>query len=191
MRLFLKCLAALIAGTALGLFVTWLTVVRGGGMGGDTVNGPWRTSLLTGSTQSGAALRASVALHGLLALNRSETIYYTAVTDSAGDALDGRCTYRVTGRDPPARWWSITAYGADDYLIATPSELYSVSKNSIVRRPDGSFIVTVLRNAGSVDQIAVGDGRFSLTLRLYNPAPSVAADPTHVALPTIEKAGCT
>jgi hypothetical protein len=189
MRLFLKCLAALIAGTALGLFVTWLTVVRGAS--GDTVNGPWRTSLLTGSTQSGAALRASVALHGLLALNRSETIYYTASTDSAGNALDGRCTYRVTGRDPPARWWSITAYGADDYLIATPSELYSVSKNSIVRRPDGSFIVTVLKNASSVDQIAVGGGRFSLTLRLYNPAPSVAADPTHVALPTIEMAGCT
>jgi len=37
---------------------------------------------------------------------------------------------------------------------------------------------------------AVGDGRFSLTLRLYNPAPLVAADPAHVALPVIEKAGC-
>jgi hypothetical protein len=190
MRFFLKCAATLTAGVVLGLFVTWLTIVRGAGMGGDVLDGPWRTSLLTGSTQSGPVLRANVALHGLLALNRSETIYYTATTDSAGDALDGRCTYRVTGRDPPARWWSITAYGADDYLIATPSELYSVSKNSIVRRADGSFIVTVLKDANTVDQIAVGDGRFSLTLRLYNPDASVAADPAHVALPTIEKAGC-
>ena len=188
MRVFLKSLAALAAGVALGLFVTWLAVVRG--VGGDVLDGPWRTSLLTGSSQGSARLRANVALHGLLALNRSETIYYTAATDSAGDALDGRCTYRITGRDPPARWWSITAYGADDYLIATPSELYSASKNSIVRRADGSFIVTVLKDANAVDQIAAGDGRFSLTLRLYNPDAAVAADPAHMALPAIEKAGC-
>ena len=190
MRFFLKSLVALVAGTALGLFVTWLTVVRGVGMGGNVADGPWRTSLLTGSTQSGAWLRAGVALHGLFALNRGETIYYTATTDSAGDALDGRCTYRITGRDPPARWWSITAYGADDYLIETPSELYSVSQNSIVRRDDGSFIVTVLKDANAVDEIATGDGRFSLTLRLYNPVAAVAADPAHVPLPVIDKAGC-
>jgi hypothetical protein len=117
MRVILKLLMTVVAGVALGLLATWLAVGRGTPMGGDVRDGPWRTSLEAGSAQSGAVLRASVALHGLLALNRSETVYYSATTDGAGGALDARCAYRVTGRDPPARWWSITAYGADDYLI--------------------------------------------------------------------------
>jgi hypothetical protein len=191
MRFFGKCAAALAAGVVLGLFVTWLTIVRGTPMGGDVRDGAWRTSLATGSAQGGAWLRANVALHGLLALGRTEAIYYNATSDSAGDALDGHCTYRIAGRDPPARWWSITAYGADDYLIPSASSLFAVSKNSVVHHIDGSFSVGVLRDAGAVDEIASGDGPFTLTLRLYNPGAAVAADPAHVALPTIQKVRCT
>jgi hypothetical protein len=190
MRFVLKALVSAVSGIALGLFATWLVVAKGLGMGGDVRNGPWRTSLATGSAESGPYHRASIALHGLLALSRSETIYYTAYEDGAGDRLDGRCVYALEGRDPPSRWWSITAYGADDYLIANPAELYSVSRNSIVRHADGTFAVTVKRNANGADQIASGDGAFSLTLRLYNPDAEVAADPARVALPAIRKVSC-
>jgi len=190
MHIVFKWFATVVAGIVLGLLATWITVVRGVGLGGDVSDGPWHTSLLTGSSESGSYRRAIVALHGLFALNRGETIYYTATRDDAGGALGGDCTYKIVGRDPPARWWSITAYGADDYLIASPSNLYSVSTNSIARHADGSFVVTVSRNASAADQIAVGDGAFSLTLRLYNPAASVAADPAHVPLPAIRKVAC-
>ena len=37
------------------------------------------------------------------------------------------------GRDPEARWWSITAYTRDHFLIETPSHRYSVDKSSAVR----------------------------------------------------------
>jgi hypothetical protein len=190
MRVFLKLLVTAAAGIALGLFATWLMVVRAAPMGGDVRDGPWRTSLAAGSVQSGALLRASVALHGLLALNRSETIYYTATADGSGAALDARCVYRIVGRDPPARWWSITAYGADDYLIPNPRHLYSVSKTTIRRGADGRFSVRLARDAGKPGEIATGNGAFSVTLRLYNPDEAVAADPAHVALPAIEKDGC-
>jgi hypothetical protein len=191
MRVILKLLMTVAAGVALGLLSVWLALGRGAPLGGDVRDGPWSTSLATGSTQSGAMARASVALHGLLALNRSETIYYSATADDAGGALDARCAYRVTGRDPPARWWSITAYGADDYLIPNAAHLYSVSKNSVRRDADGSFTVTVARNAAGPNAIASGSGAFSLTLRLYNPDAAVAADPAHVALPRIEKGSCS
>ncbi len=190
MRVLLKFLMTAMAGVALGLLATWLVVARGTPMGGEIRDGPWRTSLATGSAQGGAWLRATVALHGLLALNRSETIYYSATTDSAGTALDAHCVYRVTGRDPPARWWSITAYGGDDFLIPNPHRLYSVSKNSVRRGEDGSFAVTLRRDAARPNEIATGTAAFSLTLRLYNPGDAVAEDPAHVALPRIEKAGC-
>jgi hypothetical protein len=130
MKFGVKLAAALVAGIALGLFATWTTVVRGAGPHALS-NGPWRTSLSTGSADSDLYTRASVALHGLLALNRSETIYYTAATDSSGAVLDGACAYDIVGRDPDARWWSITAYGSDDYLIPNPVDRYSISKNTV------------------------------------------------------------
>jgi hypothetical protein len=190
MRVALKILMTVTAGIVLGLFATWVIVIRAVPMGGDVKDGPWRTSLATGSAKSGPWLRASVALHGLLALNSSETIYYSATADGAGGTLDARCTYRVIGRDPPTRWWSITAYGADDYLIPNPKHIYSVSKNSVRRDADGSFTVTLKQGAAEPNEIATGSGRFSLTLRLYNPDPAVAADPAHTVLPKIEKGAC-
>jgi hypothetical protein len=189
MGTFLKWLGVLALGIVLGLAATWATVIRGG-WGGDVQNGPWKTSLTTGSSEGGMYQRASVAVHGLLALNRSETIYYTANTDSAGARLSGACTYLVVGRDPPTRWWSITAYGADDYLIANPAGRYSVSMNSVQRAGDGTFRVTVAKAGSGANWIPPGDGPFSLSIRLYNPDAKVAADPAHVVLPIITKEGC-
>jgi len=185
----LKILAVLVIGAALGLLATWATVVRGT-MGGGVADGPWRTSLYAGSSEGGPYLRAAIALHGLLALNRNETIYYTAATDSDGNALSGNCVYLIEGRDPPTRWWSITAYGADDFLIPNPAERYSVSMNSVVRRTDGSFTATLSKGEGGANWIPTGEGHFSVSMRLYNPDPVVAADPAHVALPTIKKGTC-
>ena len=189
MRFLLKSLAVLIIGTALGLALTWATVMRGA-MPGGIADGPWRTSLSIGSAGGDAATRARVALHGLLALSRAETIYYTAETDDAGRPLSGACSYRIAGRDPDTRWWSITAYGPDDYLIPNPARRYSVSKNSVARDAGGAFSADVSLQPHPANWIAVGSGAFTLTLRLYNPGASVAADPAHAALPKIERVSC-
>jgi hypothetical protein len=189
MRLLLKSLAVLVIGTALGLALTWATAMRGT-MPGGISDGPWRTNLSVGSAGGDMATRAAVALHGLLALNRSETIYYTAGTDDAGKPLSGACAYRLAGRDPDARWWSITAYGPDDYLIPNPANRYSISKNSVMRDGSGAFSTEVSTRPGGANAIPVGAGAFTLTLRLYNPGASVAADPAHAALPAIERVSC-
>jgi hypothetical protein len=189
MAFFLKSLFVLIVGTALGLFATWATVVRGD-MPGGVADGAWRTNLAVGSASGDARTRAAVALHGLLALNRSETLYYSASTDDSGAPLTGACAYRVSGTDPDTRWWSITAYGADDYLIPNPAGRYSVSKNSVARGADGAFVAFVSVAPHPANWIAVDRAPFSLTLRLYNPGARVAADPAHARLPKIEKVSC-
>jgi hypothetical protein len=189
MGFILKAIAALAIGTALGVAATWLFVFYGNMPGGVT-DGPWRTNLLTGSSKGDVQTRASVAVHGLLALNRSETIYYTATADDGGARLTSDCAYRITGRDPDARWWSITAYGADDYLIPNPANRYSISKNTVVRGVDGSFSADVAMTAQTPNWVPVMGGPFSLTLRLYNPGPDIARGPAHAALPKIEKISC-
>ncbi len=189
MKLATKMVAALIVGTALGLAATWFTVVRVAIPGGLS-NGPWRTNLAAGDSRSDPYTRAMVAVHGLFALNRSETIYFTAARDSDGAPLDGRCVYRVSGRDPEARWWSITAYGPDDYLIPNSVGRYSVSKTTVAREPDGTFTIQVGGAGSGANWIPLAPERFSLSLRLYNPSELVALDPVHAALPAIKKVGC-
>jgi hypothetical protein len=175
------------AGIALGLVATWATVIRGT-MGGGISDGPWRTSLYAGSSEGSPYLRAQIAVHGLLALGREEMIYYTAADDSDGKTLNGNCSYQIEGRDLPARWWSITVYGADDFLIPNSADRYSVSMNSVARRADGTFVVTLSKGQAEGNWTPVSGGRFSVTIRLYNPQAAVAADPEDVPLPGIRKA---
>ena len=189
MRRTLKILLVLVVGTALGLFATWATVVRGT-MAGNVSSGPWRTSLLTGSREGGPYLRAHIAVHGLLALGREETMYYTAASDSAGEALDGRCTYLIEGRDPPTRWWSITAYGGDDFLIQNTADRYSVTTNSVARRAEGTFAIRLSQAQAEGNWIPVTANPFNVTIRLYNPQGTVVADPAGVQLPAIRRESC-
>lgn len=189
MRLAIKILVVIFAGVVLGLCITWLSV--GVQPPGGISDGPWQTNLTIGDARADPYTRTTVALHGLFALGHSETIYYTAQTDSAGDPLEGRCRYELRGGNINARWWSVTAYGPDDYLIANAANRYSVSNLTVAHRTDGTFFFAVGGRGQGGDWIATGKGRFSLTLRLYNPGPEIAFDPEHAALPTITKAGCS
>ncbi|MFM7275673.1 MAG: DUF1214 domain-containing protein [Gammaproteobacteria bacterium] len=182
--------SALLAGSALGLGATAL--VLQGGSGASTVRaGAWETSLLAGSPDADPWTRAVVARKGLLALVPEETLYYTAREDSAGRVLDGSCRYRLDGWDPGARWWSLTAYGADDYLIPNPDGRYSISQSTIVRRPDHSWSLTVGPDAEGGNWLPVRAGEpFDLTLRLYNPETEVYAEPAGIALPVITRESC-
>ena len=158
---------------------------------GSFAAGPWKTNPSNGSVDASLYTRARVALFGLFALDRRETLYYVASTDDAGARLDGRCDYRVEGRDLPARWWSITAYGFDSYLIPNDAHVYSRSKSSVHRRADGTFSILVSADRAEGDFVPVRAGAsFDLTARLYNPDDAVRAAPASAAMPRITKERC-
>ena len=168
--------------------------VRAGLSGGQITNGPWRTSLLTGSPDADLYTRARVAVGGLLALAPSETVYWNADVDAAGAGLDARCDYRVEGGELPARWWSITAYGADHFLIPNEAGRYSFSQTTLAREPGGPWTVAVSTEPRTGNWLPSGKsgstGPFALTLRLYNPSPAVVEQPASVTLPRIVREGC-
>jgi len=180
----------LLLGVGSALWMTRQQLARGG-----VENGSWHTNEHIGSSAAGAYLRAGVALGGLLALNKSETVYFTAFADTEGAPLLSSCVYRVAGRDPATRWWSITAYAADNYLIPEAEGRYSVDKARVARGPDGSFAIHVGGEQQPGNWISAGvpsrKEPFSLTLRLYNPDPAVLADLARVSLPRIVKERCT
>lgn len=191
MWIFLKLLIVAAAAVVLGLGSAYVAVR--GAMPAEFVvkNGPWTANLAAGGTGADNYTRTAVAIAGLLALNKDETIYYGADTDSAGETLDPNCAYRIEGSDPDARWWSITAYGTDHFLIDHPSKRFSVSKTSVVRAANGGFVVRVSLTEEARNWIAASKDGFQLTLRLYNPGVSVKADPAGVALPAIVKEACS
>lgn len=85
-------LMQLLLAVAAGLGSAW-AVLKSSAAFGESA-GPWRVSTLAGSADADLYTRARVALGGLLALNRQETMYYVADTDNfhvlndrqAGDA---------------------------------------------------------------------------------------------------------
>lgn len=180
MRLMLKILFALVLGIAIGLGAAWWSVQSGIGAL-DVRSGPWVTSSTIGSVDAGNRERAVVAVSALLALTAREAIYFNATTDSEGRALDGSCQYSIAGPPPDARWWSITAYGADDFLIPNPDHAYSAGGDGT------TSIAAIIGPSVGTNGIATRNGEpFELTLRAYGPGEQLLTDP----LPQIERLSC-
>ena len=181
----------------IGLGSAWL-VLRSAAALGESV-GPWRYSVFAGSADAGLYTRARVALGGLLALARTETLYYIAQTDSAGRPLQSRCKYRLRGEPPPARWWSITAYAEDFYLFAAQDRRYSLHGSQAILDEQGLFTLFSTpdeRGVSSSDSTfspsaawlhTPGDRGLIFTLRLYNPHPNLSQTPSALQPPVIER----
>lgn len=183
--------AGYLAAIVLGVGSAWWVVKFAPWLNSTVQTGAWRTNLRAGSQDADLYTRASVALNALLALDRSETMYFIATQDDGGRPLRSRCDYRITGTPPQARWWSITAYADDMFLFDVPNGRHSL--HGALATPDaaGSFSMTV--GPHEVPQThwvpTTGDRGLVLTLRLYNPAPGLQANPAGLQPPRIVALG--
>jgi hypothetical protein len=190
LRLTLATLLGLSAGTGLAIWQ-----VRGGLAAGQVTNGPWATAKTYGTRDADVLTRARVALSGLLALPAKEAMYFTAKTDSAGRPLEGRCTYELAIPPIAARWWSVTAYEGEGWLIPNPQNTYSAGSGSL---PPNSKPMIVVSPRAPTDwgawtgkHISTGNaGSFDLTLRIYHPDKAILAHPETAVLPPIERVAC-
>lgn len=159
---------------------------------GNITNGVWSTSLNYGIASADPLTRAAVARRGLLALPKTETVYWAASTDSDGQPLNGSCTYAMTGKALDARWWSVTFYDRKGYLVGNDARIWSFSGASITPAEKAGWTVTIAPTkpaSGHWLPSAKGEG-FELTLRMYNPGPGFMKDPAAAALPALKKEGC-
>ncbi|MEO0463215.1 MAG: DUF1214 domain-containing protein [Pseudomonadota bacterium] len=153
---------------------------------GDIEVDGWRSDFAIGSDAADAYTRARVARHGLLALAKSEAVYFTRTTDSAGAPLREDCTYRLSVGKMPAKWWSVTLYNGESYLPDNMDEALSVNANQDIVAQIGDAIVgRGLRAIISAERPDEGTlwissrnaGNFDLTLRLYVPDDALLDDP--------------
>lgn len=179
-------LAGLVAGAASG----WYTLQHGM-VQGETYSG-WRGSKVTGSVDADPWTRARVAVSGLLALNKSQAIYFSRNTDDSGARLREDCRYRVSGGALPARWWSITVYAADNYLPLNDDDALSFDQTEA--QPAGKVewtgILSPKRREGEPWASTNKAGDYDITLRLYQPTPRAQQDYGAIPMPKVTKLDC-
>ncbi len=154
------------------------------------VNGAWRAGTATGSVDAGMYARAHVALTGLFALSPAEAIYFSAVVDDAGRPLRARCTYAIEGQPVGARWWSITAYGDDHFLIPNAAGRFSFNMGNLAIGQAGTFRIIAAPNEHPGHWLPTGRGDgLSLLFRIYNATPETLSNLSKIALPSVAPVG--
>ncbi len=140
----------------------------------------WSTPpMILGQYGTSYNIRAVVAMVGLGANLPADAIYPQTQVDSNGDPLNGSQRYRLrfkAGELPPVNaFWSVTAYGTDDFLIDNPLQRYALGdRDPLVRNADGSIDLWIQADAPSPDKrsnwlpVKAGE-RFVLNARLYWP----------------------
>ena len=169
--------------------------VRSADMGRQVTNGPWSANTDQGTTDASALTRARVALFGLLALPAKEAMYFIARTDNDGAPLSGKCTYSVSGGEMDARWWSITLYKGEGWLVKNAANRWSIGSGSVVMNesnpPSWQFFVGPKAPKDDPQYLPTGGTpHFDLTLRTYHPQGALLNDPAKAKLPVIKKEGC-
>jgi hypothetical protein len=190
MKLAVKVIFCLIISAIIGVGSA-LAVVKFRTTQLGTTNGPWQYNILTGNKDADIYTRAAIARVGLFALEKSESIYFLALRDSAGDRLEDTCRYRISGSPLTSRWWSVTLYAEDNYLLPNDANVHSVTSTSLELDPDDKFTVNIGPQPTDGNWLPNENaGKFNLILRLYNPDASIYNAMETVALPDIEKKGC-
>ena len=122
------------------------------------------------------AYRALVALAGLGANTVEVALYPKIEQDADGNTLTGEKSYLLHFESYPqvleGGFWSVTAYGDDDFLIDNPIDRYCINDRSgLQANDDGSVDVILSEDApeDTTNWLPVGDGGFHLYMRIYTP----------------------
>ncbi len=153
--------------------------------------GSWYYSNATGSNNSNAYIKAVINITGVLALNKSETVYLVATEDSEGNPLNANNTYKIEGKDDfKTRWWSLTAY-QNSFLIKNKVNQYSLSKTTVKKDVNSNFSIFASPNKQDTNWIPTGEksSSFDLLLRFYNPTDALikSIENSTVKIPIITK----
>lgn len=150
-------------------------------------NGNWigSNNLALGENE---LVTAQVSTFALFALPSQEAVYLFARRDSNNELLHSQYDYTITGNinQLHARYWSITLYGKDLYLVANEGNRFSFNNQTIKTDTAGNFIIDVSRKGENWLPVPV-DKRFDLVLRLYKGEHAFIDSLAAVPLPVIKR----
>jgi len=196
LALVLAAVLGLAAGGVSALAMAGLVGPGGFGARFDVDAGGWVSDWSIGDAAANPYVRARVARYGLLALRKSEAVYFTRAVDDEGRPLTERCDYRLSGGGQDALWWSVTLYDASSRLPMNDDGALSIDASAVDASAVGgaarwSAAVSPARPQSGLWISSRNAGAFDLTLRLYRPSAAVLATPADaVRPPRIERLSC-
>lgn len=127
-----------------------------------------------------------------LPLGQAEGLPFYAKTDSEGRTLVGRCNYRLVGKAPAARFW--TLYPADPSLVAIAASAYrngALHSRQLLRAPDSSFTISIGPDPQPGNWISVSArGPVVFVLTLYDTQIASAVTSAGHDFPSIVRTDC-
>jgi hypothetical protein len=133
---------------------------------------------------------AQIAVATLYALKSSEVLYMVAAKDADGNPLNAEHEYVISGNANHlnARYWSITLYADDYFLIPNEMKKYSFNKFNTACDDDGNFTIAISKNKQNGNRIpSGGEGQLYLLLRMYHADKTVYENIETIDLPKIKK----
>jgi hypothetical protein len=154
--------------------------------------GPWTTWPHLGGPDIDPYERAVVASNSLAPMGVNEGLLFIARVDDLGAPLESRCSYRIEGRDLPARFWTLAAYREDGRLEPNLANRQGLSSAGLLRAGGGDFVIEAARPARAGNWLPLGESRsFALALRLYQVGASALSRAYEgLILPKITRGDC-
>lgn len=152
--------------------------------------GPWSTLPEEGTAEANPYLRAFASYSGTLPLGANEGFSFLAQSDSQGKRLNAACTYQISGRRLPARFWTLTLLNPQGNLEDNPAHRRGFQSSELVYTPDFSFTIFVSStpHAGHWIPLQQAPSSFILMLNLYE--PSHLSQLLEEKLPVIQRESC-
>lgn len=135
-------------------------------------------------------LTARIATAATFALDPSEAVYMVAEGDTERRKFDAAYDYIIEGdsRWLNARYWSITMYAPDFFLVPNEAQRFSFNVMNTTFDEQGGFRIHISSKKQEGDWLpSVSNGHFYLLLRLYHPEPAFFGHLNEVPLPTITR----
>ena len=181
---------ALVVGLVGGLVSGWLAV-RPSTPVGLVHSGAWLTWPQAGTPDEDPYSKARLARSGELPLASGEGLELIASNDDDGQPLFSACTYRVEGRMPPARLWTLTVERADGAPLPRTAVRRGIGSDAVARLETGDLAVSLAPRPRLGTWLS-GEGaeEIRLVARLYDTTARSATAMTQLVMPRIVREAC-
>jgi hypothetical protein len=157
--------------------------------------GSWRHWRAEGRHDADPYTRAHLIESGALRISSDSAGVFDAIADSQGARLHSSCDYVIEGANMGKLWWSISVFDSRGDLIPNDADRFTFTSDTAALNPDGSFIVTLGRDARPGNWLPTGGaGRLILNFTVLDPATGLsdaARGERNKLLPGIRREGCS
>jgi hypothetical protein len=177
-----------------GLWSSRAMINRGSLLSTDTY-GSWHHWRVEGRRDADPYSRAHLSGSGMLRISSDSAGVFDASVDSQGARLHSSCDYVIEGANMGSLWWSLSVFDSRGDLISNDANRYTFTSDTAVLNPDGTFIVTLGRDARPGNWLPTGGaGRLILNFTILDPATGLSNDARterNKLLPGIRREGCS